>query len=63
LGWIDDGTTGSTFATSSTAGLASALMTVFASNTEGSVKAARALVVDHADWHRNISRLETALFN
>ena len=63
LGWIDDGKTGSTFATGSIAGLASALMTVFASNTESSVKAARSLVVEQANWHQNISRLERALFS
>lgn len=63
LGWIDDGKTGSTFTTGSIPSLTSALMTVLTSETEPSSARARALVLEKADWNRNIDRLEEALFH
>ena len=63
LGWVEDGVTGSTFTTGSPASIASALMTVLASNSEASVHRAREQVVTRANWNQNITRLHEALFN
>ena len=63
LGWVEDGVTGSTFTTGSPASIASALMTVLASDTTACVDRARDSVLTQANWNQNITRLHDALFN
>lgn len=63
LGWITPGVTGRTFATGDVHELASAIIDTLTSDSTEQVARARALVIDQADWTRNITRLESALFS
>lgn len=61
LGWIEDGVTGTTFATGDVDGLADALGRVLADRPREQAVRARDLVEREADWHANLPRLRDAM--
>lgn len=62
LEWIDDQVTGRTFTVGDVPGLVDAMTTILDADPNSLTEAAHRLVEERADWRRNISRLETALF-